>query len=359
MDQLQQSRAQIDAIDAELARLFEARMQAVQRVIEYKKATGMPVLDASREAQVIEKNTARIQSPVLREYYAAWQKDLMALSRQYQARVLGRDKVAYQGVEGAFAHIALTRLFPRAQAVHYPAWSDVFEAVEKGEVAYGVLPFENSSTGDVGEVLDLCFAHSCHVVQVYDLPVVQNLLGLPGASLADIQTVYSHPQGLRQSARFLRQLGAAGIEYPNTALAAKHVAEAGDKTLGAIASAETAALYGLEVLAAEVNGVAGNTTRFIVIAPQLPAQGDRFSILFTVDHKAGQLARVIEIIGRQGFNMESIKSRPLPNTPWEYYFYAELVGNVAAPDAGRLLEDLRGVCRSVKLLGVFTKEETI
>ena len=357
MDQLMQARAEIDRIDAELARLFEARMQAVEGVIAYKQATGMPVLDAGREEQVIEKNTARIERAELRDYYAQWQKDLMALSRQYQSRVLGRDRVAYQGVEGAFSHIALTRLFPRARAIKCPTWAEVFRQVEEGAAAFGVLPFENSTTGDVGEVLDLCFSHNCYVTQVYDLPVVQNLLGLPGAKLSDIRLVYSHPQGLRQCAPLLRQLGLQTIESPNTAMAAQHVAETGDKTIGAIASAETAQLYGLEVLAAGANSAEGNTTRFIVISRQPAEKGNRFSLLFTVDHKAGQLARVIQIIGREGFNMESIKSRPLPHTPWEYYFYVELVGDASQQNARGLLEQLNGVCRSVKLLGVFSKEE--
>ena len=140
-------------------------------------------------------------------------------------------------------------------------------------------------------------------------------------------------------------------------MAAKHVPETGDKTTGAIASAETAQLYGLEVLAAGANSAEGNTTRFIVISRQPAEKGNRFSLLFTVDHKAGQLARVIQIIGREGFNMESIKSRPLPHTPWEYYFYVELVGDASQQNARGLLEQLNGVCRSVKLLGVFSKEE--
>ena len=330
MDQLMQARAEIDRIDAELARLFEARMQAVEGVIAYKQATGMPVLDAGREEQVIEKNTARIERAELRDYYAQWQKDLMALSRQYQSRVLGRDRVAYQGVEGAFSHIALTRLFPRARAIKCPTWAEVFRQVEEGAaVGKAVAP---------AQPLD-------------------GLTAYYRDQLSDIRLVYSHPQGLRQCAPLLRQLGLQTIEYPNTAMAAQHVAETGDKTIGAIASAETAQLYGLEVLAAGANSAEGNTTRFIVISRQPAEKGNRFSLLFTVDHKAGQLARVIQIIGREGFNMESIKSRPLPHTPWEYYFYVELVGDAGQQNARGLLEQLNGVCRSVKLLGVFSKEE--
>lgn len=358
MNQLDCARQQIDEIDAKLARLFEERMQAVQGVIEYKKATGMPILDTGREAQVIEKNTARIKNDALKPYYEQWQKDLMSLSRQYQAKVLGRDVVAYQGVEGAFAHIALQKLFPYAKAVNYTTWKQVFEAVEQGEAAYGVLPFENSTTGDVGEVLDLCFAHSCSVVQMYDLPVIQNLLGLPNAKISDIKTVYSHPQGLRQSAKFLQQLNLQGVEYPNTAMAAQQVAEQQDCSIGAIASTETAKLYGLQVLAPQVNNADENTTRFIVIAAQPIQEGNRFSVLFTVDHAAGQLAKAIQLIGTMGFNMECIKSRPLLSAPWEYYFYVELVGNPAEPKSQELLQQLQQVCQSVKQLGVYSKEET-
>lgn len=358
MNQLEEAREKIDQIDAQLACLFEQRMQAVQGVIAYKKQTGMAILDSGREEQVIEKNTARIQQQDLQPYYQQWQRDLMKISRQYQAKILGQDIVGYQGVEGAFAHIALQKLFPYAKAKNYSTWREVFEAVEQGEVAFGVLPFENSTTGDVGEVLDLCFGHHCHVVQVYDLPVVQNLLGLPGADISSIKTVYSHPQGLRQSAKFLQQLHIQGIEYPNTAMAAKQVAEKADPTVGAIASAETAALYGLQVLAPEVNQADGNTTRFVVISRKMEQSGNRFSVLFTVEHTAGQLARVIQRIGQQGFNMECIKSRPLPGTPWEYYFYAELVGDIGQESSQQLLEQLKSLCRSVKLLGVYTKEET-
>ena len=147
MNQLEEAREKIDQIDAQLACLFEQRMQAVQGVIAYKKQTGMAILDSGREEQVIEKNTARIQQQDLQPYYQQWQRDLMKISRQYQAKILGQDIVGYQGVEGAFAHIALQKLFPYAKAKNYSTWREVFEAVEQGEVAFGVLPFENSTTG--------------------------------------------------------------------------------------------------------------------------------------------------------------------------------------------------------------------
>ena len=357
MDQLEQARSRIDAIDKQMAALFEQRMAAVADVAAYKQRHGLPVLDSGREQQVVQKNLALLQSAELRPFYADYIKHQMALSRQYQQQVLGRDQVAYQGVEGAFAHIALKKLFPRAKEVACTTWNGVFEAVLSGEAAYGVLPFENSHSGDVSAVLDLCFSTpGVYVTAVYDLPVRQNLLGLPGARLSDVSRVVSHPQAISQSERFLKSLGLPASECLNTAVAAKTVAETGDKTLAAIASEETAALYGLSVLAADINSDGDNTTRFIVIGKELPQSGDRFSLLFTVHNKAGELARVIQAIGGAGFNMECIKSRPMPGSPFEYYFYVELVGQPGGEGAKQLLENLNGVCNTLRVLGIFTKQ---
>ena len=356
MDALEQARAEIDTVDAQLAALFERRMAAVLQVAEYKRAHGLPIYDAAREAAVLEKAAARIQQPALRPYYKDHVQHMMDLAKQYEAAVLGRNRAAYQGVEGAFAHIALKALFPHAEAVSYSTWDEVFEAVASGEAAHGVVPFENSHAGDVSAVLDLCYNHpELWVVDVYDLPISQNLLVLPGTQLSQLRTVYSHQQAIAQSETFLKQFRLPATAMANTAMAAKFVAESGDATKAAIASAETAALYGLEILVPNINTDGDNTTRFIVLSREKPTAGNRFSLLFTVDNKPGKLAEVIQVIGASGFNMESIKSRPLPHVPFDYYFYVELVGDPAAEKTAALLRELNHVCRTVRLLGVYTK----
>ena len=153
MDALEQARAEIDTVDAQLAALFERRMAAVLQVAEYKRAHGLPIYDAAREAAVLEKAAARIQQLALRPYYKDHVQHMMDIAKQYEAAVLGRNRAAYQGVEGAFAHIALKALFPHAEAVSYSTWDEVFEAVASGEAAHGVVPFENSHAGDVSAVL--------------------------------------------------------------------------------------------------------------------------------------------------------------------------------------------------------------
>ena len=355
MDQLTEARKTIDRIDRQMAELFSRRMAAVRQVVEYKAENDLPILDQGREDQVVEKNLAYLQDAELAPYYEDYIRHQMSLSRQYQAAFLGKDSVAYQGVEGAFSHIALTRLFPHARAQSYSSWAEVFEAVEKGEASYGVLPFENSTAGDVSAVLDLCFAHRLHVVQMYDLPVGQNLLGLPGATLGDIRKVYSHPQAISQSERFLKTLHLSTQPFANTAQAARYVAEKNDKSLAAIASCETADLYGLQVLAENINTDGDNVTRFIVVGRELPSRGNRFSLMFTTDHKAGRLARVIQDIGAAGFNMECIKSRPIPHVQFEYYFYVELVGTIDTEATKKLLHTLRQSCRTLRLLGVYDR----
>ena len=356
MDALEQARTEIDTVDAQLAALFERRMAAVLQVAEYKRAHGLPIYDAAREAAVLEKAAARIQQPALRPYYKDHVQHMMDLAKQYEAAVLGQSRAAYQGVEGAFAHIALKALFPHAEAVSYSTWDEVFEAVAAGEAAHGVVPFENSHAGDVSAVLDLCYNHpELWVVDVYDLPISQNLLVLPGTQLSQLRTVYSHQQAIAQSETFLKQFRLPATAMANTAMAAKFVAESKDPTKAAIASAETAALYGLEILVPNINTDGDNTTRFIVLSREKPTAGNRFSLLFTVDNKPGKLAEVIQVIGASGFNMESIKSRPMPHVPFEYYFYVELVGDAAAGETAALLRELDRTCRTVRLLGVYTK----
>lgn len=362
MDLLQQARAEIDAVDAEMAALFERRMQAVADVVRYKAETGKPVFDAAREADVITRNTARLQNEELRPYYKAFLQEAMAVSRAYQRATLGRDTAAYQGVEGAWSHIALRRMFPFARATAFATWPEVFDAVQNGDAQFGVLPFENSNAGDVSAVLDLLYTHPDIIVtHMQDMPIQQDLLGVKGAKLSNVRTVISHPQALAQSSVFLQQHGFATESWLNTAGAAKHIAELNDPTVAAIASAETAELYGLDILAEGVNADGDNTTRFIVIEraaqpPVMTGEGQRLSLLFTARHKPGQLAVVLDQIGAHGFNMECIKSRPLPHVPFEYYFYVQLVCPTGCDAAAcnSLLETLTGACSTLRLLGAFT-----
>ena len=345
MDLLQQARAEIDTVDAEMAALFERRMRAVADVVRYKAETGKPVFDAAREAAVLDKNTARITDEALRPYYRAFLSDAMSISRAYQRARLGRDTAAYQGVPGAWSHIALRRLFPFARETACTTWGEVFDAVQNGDAQFGVLPFENSNAGDVSTVLDLLYTHPDIIIaRMCDLPIRQDLLGVPGATLETVRTVISPPQALAQSSVVVQQHGLKTSTWGN--------------------SAETAGLYGLQILSAGINADGDNTTRFIVIeraaAPAMTGEGQRLALLFTARHKPGQLAAALDQIGARGFNMECIKSRPLPHVPFEYYFYVQIVCPAGSTGTGcqTLLDTLTSVCSTLRLLGAFTLDST-
>ena len=266
MDKLQEARTQINEIDSEMAALFERRMQAARVIAEYKKERGLQIYDAKREHAVIEKNAAYINDPDIRSYYVRFLQDEMAVSKRYQEHIISGVKVAYSGIEGAYANIAAKQIFPYGKLISYRDFKAAYEAVERGECDCCVLPIENSYAGEVGQVMDLMFQGSLYVNGLYTLRITHHLLGVPGASGKDIKTVVSHPQALAQCAEYIRKHGYQTIEYANTAKAAKAVKDGCDKSVAAIASAETARLYGLEELDHDINESALNSTRFAVFS---------------------------------------------------------------------------------------------
>ncbi len=355
MNKLEKARIDINQIDAQLAKLFEARMQAVEDVVAYKQANNLAVLDAEREAQLIENNSKLIDNDKYLKAYQEWLTATMKISREYQQHLLSKGIIAYQGVEGAFAHVASSKLFPNETKHSYPSWEEVFKAVVSGEAQYGVIPFENSYTGEVGEVSDLLREYPVYIIQVYDLKIDQNLLGIPGTKISDIKEVYSHPQGLKQSAKFFKGRDVELKPYANTALAAKYVHDCNDYRKAAIASEQTASLYDLEILERDIQTSNDNTTRFIVISTELNKSGNRFQLIFDVKNETGTLANAIDIIANAGFNMVSIKSRAIPKRSWEYYFNVEIEGSLNDPKAQAMLTTLNQQCSMLKVVGSYER----
>lgn len=359
MDKLQEARKIINEVDQEMAQLFVRRMEAAQMVAEYKQAHGMPILDAAREEEVIRNGSDRVENDEFRGYYTDFMRDTMAISRRYQQKLIHGMKVAYSGVEGAFAHIAANKLFPEAQKIAYPDFKAAYYSVVDSQCDAVVLPLENSYAGEVGQVTDLMFSGPLYVNGTLELTVTQDLLAVEGATLDTIQTVVSHPQALAQCDKFIRNHGLKQIQYDNTAMAAKYVAELNDPTVAAIASAESASIYGLQVLSEGINRSRTNTTRFAVLARSenrnvSKVHGAHFILMFTVRNEAGSLARALNIIGAHGFNMRTLRSRPMRELLWEYYFYVEAEGNIRSYEGRCMLEELTVCCDNVKCIGSFT-----
>ncbi len=359
MTDLEKARQIINAVDREMSDLFEKRMDAAKLVAAYKKEHGLPVDDFTREEEMIARNSDLISCEEYRSYYVDFLRANIDLSKKLQHRLLDGMRVAYSGVEGAFANIAAERIFPDASAVAYGNFKAAYNAVVSGECDCAVLPVENSFNGDVGKVLDLAFFGSLHINGVYEVEVVQNLLAVKGTTLDQVRQVISHPQALGQCAAYIEKHGFETIEAVNTAVAAKQVAQLGRHDIAAIASAEAAEKFGLKKLAAHINESNINTTRFAVFsrAQKAPSVNDkRFIMLFTVNNVAGSLGRAISVIGEHGFNLRALKSRPTKDLIWDYYFYAEGEGNINSDEGKAMLDELRNFCSDLKVVGGFEKE---
>ncbi len=270
-------------------------------------------------------------------------------------------KIAYSGVQGAYAGIAAAKIFPKAELKSYSSFRQAYEAVVKKECEYAVLPIENSYAGEVAQVTDLLYGGNLKIVGIFELPIVHNLLGIEETNLNQIKTVYSHPQALDQCSEYIYNHGFEKRVATNTALAAKEVALLKDPTVAAIASKETAEIYGLKVLERAINESESNTTRFVVLSAgkdpdskeqrEIFKRKEAFTLILIVKNEAGAVARAITTIGDFGFNMRTLRSRPQKTLLWSYYFYVEGEGDLGSIKGVEMLRALEENCESVKVLG--------
>ena len=223
-----------------------------------------------------------------------------------------------------------------------------------------MLPLENSYAGEVGEVMDLIFSGDLHVNQVVDVAIAHNLIAKEGAQIEDIKIVVSHPQALAQCEEYIKKHGFETRAYSNTALAAKYVAEAQDASVAALASDETARIFSLSIVQSHVNDNPNNTTRFAAFsrAENVPVsigkrEDENFILAFTVQNESGALASALNIIGAHNFNMRTLRSRPMKDLQWNYYFYIEAEGNVRTENGRDMLQELSALCAKLKLVGSY------
>ena len=350
-------RDKIRKIDAEMASLFQKRMEAARDMAAYIKERGLRV-DDCQDLELPAPGESPVTDEVIGQYYLSFLQNTRDISRKYQERLVSGAIVAFCGTEGAFAHIAAKRIFPDGRFVPYSSFENAYLSVVEGESDYAVLPIENSYAGEVGQVMDLMFRGSLFVNGVYPFPIVHDLLAVPGTRTDQIRTVISHPQALDQCQPFIRKHGFQIQTEVNTAVAARIVAERRDPSLAAIASEETAGLYGLEILDHDINESKDNTTRFAVFARTgnvEPPEGEssKFILLFRVNNVAGALAEALQVISHYGFNMNVLRSRPIKTTPWKYYFFAEAEGSLSSPEGREMIRELYNHCDMLKIVGQY------
>lgn len=373
---LEDIRKDIDRIDKELVLLLKERMNCSLKVAEIKKTESLPIYHPAREQEILDRvNDAGGE---FGRYIESVYRELMNVSREaQQAKITGIGKlaediktaeekiksnvvVACQGIEGAFSNIAAENLHSGSALKFYETFEDVFKALLNNEATYGVVPVENSNAGSVMEVYDLILKYRFFIVSAAELPVNENLLGVNGAALDDIKTVYSHPQALSQSDEFIKERGITPIQYTNTAMAAKLVAEKNDKSIGAIGSTLAASLYGLSVVAHDIQTVKHNCTRFITISKELiiPEDANKVSVVFSLPHTVGALQRVLNRFSMNGLNLTKIESRAARNGLFEYLFYLDFSGNLKDDNTVAFISSLKDELPDFTFLGNY-KEEII
>jgi prephenate dehydratase len=273
-------------------------------------------------------------------------------------------RVAFQGEPGAFSEEGVLSAFAAPEAVALPTWRSVFEAVHDGSVNAGVVPIERSKGGSVREIYDLLFEFDeIRIAAEVTVPVHLALLAMPGQTLDDIERVYSIAQALDQADEFLRSRDWQVMTSYNTAGAAKSIADKREKGAAAVASARVAPLYGLEVLAGDIQTGAANRTRFAVIArdpipdewfaPVTLSGPIKTTLVWAVRNIPGSLYRCLGCFAERKINLSRLESRPSRGVRWEYVFWADMDADPESPDCAAALSALLREAVMVRVAGVY------
>lgn len=342
-------RQKIDALDTRLVELLSARARLAQQAWHAKGNAS--AYKPEREAQVLrrvrELNKGPLSAAALTRLFA----EIMSACRALEEQMA----VAYLGPEGTFSQEAVVKHFGSATGGRpLSSIDEVFRAVESGESAYGVVPVENSTEGAVGRTLDLLLNTSARICGEVNLPVRQNLMS-NAASRAAIRTVYSHTQSLAQCQGWLsRHLpDAERVAVVSNAEAAKMAAK--DKRSAAIASRTAAELYGLKLLARNIEDDPKNTTRFVVIGADdaSPSGKDKTSLILSTRNVPGAIHDLLSPLAKHGVSMTRLESRPARTGRWEYVFYIDIEGHRAEAHVAKALAALEGKAAMLKLLGSY------
>ncbi len=366
-------RKQIDEIDQSIVELYEKRMEVAKNVAAYKIENGKKVFDKAREEEKIRKVKALTHNEFNSHGIEELFEQIMAMSRKLQYQLIAehgglnklpfikvdslekeKARVVFQGAEGAYSQAAMVQYFgEQVDSFHVDTFRDAMIAIEEGSADFAVLPIENSTAGIVSEIYDLLVEYENYIVGEQIIQIEHCLMAAPGTKIEDIQTVYSHPQSLMQSARYLSMQNWQQISMQNNAFAAQKVAAENVKTQAAIASEYAAKLYGLEILEKGVNQSSTNSTRFIIVSNQkiFLENAQKVSICFEVPHESGSLYHMLSHFIFNNLNMNRIESRPIEERNWEYRFFIDFDGNLSDSAVKNALRGLREEARNMKILG--------
>jgi len=351
---LEDLRGKIDEVDAKIVRLIADRIRIAEEIGGEKRKQGKQIEDAARE-QIVLENVREIaqKEDITQEDIESIYRQIMTVSKSTQGMM-----VAFQGEIGAYSEEAAFQFFGASIQVRpCESLDDVFRAVEHSEAQFGIIPIENSLEGSISRAYDLLLDSSLRVCGETELRVIHCLIASPETKLDSVKRVYSHPQALGQCRAFLRRLDCELIPTYDTAGSVKMIKEKGITDGAAIASTRAAEIYGMQIIAREIEDNPNNFTRFFILAQQdsPPSGNDKTSIVFSVKHRPGALYEFLKELSSRNVNLTKIESRPTRQKPWEYNFYLDFEGHHQDKASQEALNNLEKTALFVKVLGSYPK----
>ncbi|MGI2336321.1 MAG: prephenate dehydratase [Dehalogenimonas sp.] len=351
---LEELRRRVDELDDGIVKLLAERLSIAEAIGQEKAAGEVPPQDLGRERRVIEHVTGvgAAEGMTADEVVELYQS-IIKLARQRQSR-----SVAFQGEPGAYSEQAAFQYFgSRASVKACESLETVFKEVEGGGTQFGIIPMENSIEGSISRSYDLMLESSLMVSGELHLRVNHCLIGNPGATLDSIRRIYSHPQALGQCGNFLRQLNFELIPTYDTAGSVKLIKEQQIADGAAIASERASAIYGMKILARDIQDNPNNFTRFFAIgrkdAP--PSGDDKTSVVFAVKHRPGALYEFLRVLAEHKINLTKIESRPTRKKAWDYNFYLDFEGHRQDANFQTALPALEDQVLFIKILGSYPR----
>lgn len=344
------SREKINKIDENLVKLIIERIKTTAKITETKKKKKIHSYTPEREAEVLRRvkkvNRGIIPDDILEFLFT----QIMSVTFSLNAPL----KIAYLGPQATFTHMAAVKKFgEKVDLYPFNDIPDIFKAVEKGDVNFGVVPIENSTEGIITHTLDMFIKSNLAICSEVIMKVTHHLLG--SGSMKNIKKIYSHPQVFPQCRRWLQENMPSKdlIPVSTTSRAAEMVKN--KKDAACIASESSAWFYGLKILSKNIQDSSDNITRFLVIGKyQTSATGkDKTSILFSIKDRVGALYDMLIPFRQNNINLTKIESRPSRRKPWEYYFFVDFQGHVNSRKAKKALKELEGKCKFLKVLGSY------
>lgn len=269
--------------------------------------------------------------------------------------------VAYYGMPGSYTHQAANQLdLEDKNLISCRTFRETFDMLESGRVAMAVVPAENSTTGAISDVCRLLYEREVSITSELLLRIEHCLAAKPGTRIEDIEAVYSHPQGLEQTAVFLAKHPQwEKVPFFDTAASAAEVAMSDKNNKAAITSEYAAAVYGLQVLERRIADNDNNATRFVVLEKGMDkcgANADKTSLIAVVDHKPGSLYAMLKAFAGFGVNMLRLDSHPIPGKPWEYMFFVDIEGTIASDNIRSAVKAASENASHMRMLGSYVSQ---